>query len=352
MKIYDTIVIGGGQSGLSCGYYLRKAKLDYLIVDNGEKPGGAWNHTWETLHLFSPAESSSLPGWPMPKSTEHFPHRDHVIEYLCKYEEKYDLNIERPVNITDIKAEKDSFFLIGSNEYRAKSLIFATGTWSHKHIPEYEGFGDFDGISIHSGEYRSYKDFIDKKVLVVGGGNSGAQIAAELLKYTDVIWTCSDEPNFLPPEIDGKKLFDHATSIYRKKANGQDIKKDKLGDIVQVPEVKDALEKGLYQIEGKLARFDGNSAVWENGRREVVDAVIWCTGFKPALKLIEEMGGLDKGRLKTDGTKVEFCDGIWAVGYGNWTGFASATLIGVGRTAKKTVNEICEYLESPLSKTY
>jgi cation diffusion facilitator CzcD-associated flavoprotein CzcO len=87
-EIFDVIVIGGGQSALACGYYLRRAKLKYLILDKQDIPGGAWLHSWDSLTLFSPADYSSLPGWLMPKSEHRFPLRQEAIDYLRKYEYK------------------------------------------------------------------------------------------------------------------------------------------------------------------------------------------------------------------------------------------------------------------------
>ena len=89
-KVFDTIIIGGGQAGLAVGYYLRRAKLDFIILDNQDQSGGAWQHTWPSLRLFSPALMSSLPGRLMPKAKDgEYPHRDEVIHYLADYEEHY-----------------------------------------------------------------------------------------------------------------------------------------------------------------------------------------------------------------------------------------------------------------------
>lgn len=347
-NIYDVIVIGGGQSGLACAYYLQKRKIDYLVIDNQEAPGGAWNHTWESLHLFSPSESSSLPGWQMPKSTGKFPHKNHVLDYLAKYEERYSLNVQRPFHVNNISKDDSNFYVhTKGKSLKSKAIILATGTWSNRVVPHYPGYENFIGEKIHSGDYSEPQKYEDKKVLVVGGGNSGAQIAAELLKHTEVVWSCKYPPRFLPPDIDGKVLFEQATHLYRKKVAGLPVERPEIGDIVQVPDVKEALEKNLYKIRSEINRFEKEKVVFKDGDTEYIDSIIWCTGFRPALELIDDMGGLnERGRLKTDGTKALFCEGIWAVGYGNWTGFASATLIGVGRTAKKTVLELAEFLES------
>lgn len=98
----DLIIIGGGQSALACGYYLRRTNLNYIILDEQEKCGGSWLHTWDSLTLFSPAKYSSLPGWFMPKSEHAFPTKQEVIDYLCKYEQRYKFPIKRKVKLIKI----------------------------------------------------------------------------------------------------------------------------------------------------------------------------------------------------------------------------------------------------------
>jgi putative flavoprotein involved in K+ transport len=103
-EVHDVIVIGGGQAGLSLGYYLRRAKLDYVILDAEDGPGGAWRHGWDSLRLFSPAGYSSLPGWLMPPPAHAgYPTRDDVLDYLTRYETRYELPIRRPVRVRQVE---------------------------------------------------------------------------------------------------------------------------------------------------------------------------------------------------------------------------------------------------------
>ncbi|MDR7210227.1 FAD-dependent oxidoreductase [Flavobacterium piscis] len=154
-KIYDVIIVGGGQSGLACGYYLRRSKLDYLILDKQPQCGGAWHNAWDSLTLFSPAQHSSLPGWLMPKSENLFPLKQEVIDYLCQYEQHYQLPIERNIAVEKITSE-DKTFKISTNrgDYFAKAIIAATGTWSNPFIPKVKGIESFKGIQVHSANYK------------------------------------------------------------------------------------------------------------------------------------------------------------------------------------------------------
>ena len=187
--------------------------------------------------------------------------------------------------------------------------------------------------------------FLEKRVAVVGEGNSGAQILAEVSKVTETIWITQKEPQFLPDHIDGRFLFDAATQLYEAQKAGKQYKPPSLGDIVMVDKVKEARSRKVLKSVGPFDHFTEESLVWQDGHEEKIDVVIFCTGFEPALKHLAGLNMISKdGKPETEGTKSKFVDGVWFVGYGNWTGFASATLIGVGRSARKTVEEISEYL--------
>src|SRR5690606_28182242 len=134
--IYDVLIIGGGQSALACGYFLRRTGLRYLILDDQKQAGGAWQQGWESLTLFSPAAYSSLPGWMMPETEGKFPTRMETIYYLSEYEKRYDLPIERPVEVKSVKTVNGVFELTTSNKsYRSKAIVSATGTWKNPFVP-------------------------------------------------------------------------------------------------------------------------------------------------------------------------------------------------------------------------
>ena len=140
MKIYDTLVIGGGQAGLSVAYFLRRKKLDYLILDANNKAGGAWLQTWDSLKLFSPTTYSSLSGWAMPKSLEEYPTKTEFISYLEAYEKRYNFPIKRNIEVLSVTKENE-LFVVHANEgvYYSKTLVSATGTANKPFIPAYAG---------------------------------------------------------------------------------------------------------------------------------------------------------------------------------------------------------------------
>lgn len=346
MENFDVIVIGGGQSGLAVGYYLRRTGLSFVILDNQQEGGGAWLHTWHSLRLFSPAQWSSLPGMIMNGGGDYYPTRDEAIVYLKQYETKYNLPIRRAEHVKDVR-KNGHYFEVETSQgiYQAKVVVSATGNFGRPYIPTIPGQDQFNGTTIHSSEYKSPEQFRSNRIAVIGEGNSGAQILAEISKVAHTIWVTLKEPRFLPDHIDGRSLFDAATQMYEAQKNGKDYKPPSLGDIVMVDSVKAARETKVLNSVRPFDHFAEDSIVWADGREEKIDAAIFCTGFKPALQHLSSLDVINpQGKVDTAGTKSKNVEGLWLVGYGNWTGFASATLIGVGRSAKKTVEEIQSYI--------
>jgi putative flavoprotein involved in K+ transport len=350
VHVHDVLVIGGGQSGLAVGYYLRRTGLSWTIVDAQPAPGGAWQHGWDTLRLFSPARFSSLPGRLMEGGPDTYPSRDDALAYLRDYEARLGLGVERPLRVEGVRKDAASGdFLVKTDRgmRRARAVVSATGTWETPVVPDVPGHRAFGGVQLHSASYRGPDPFRRQRVLVVGGGNSGAQILAELAPVAQTTWVTLEPPVFLPDHVDGRYLFDQATERYRAKEEGRPPPPPaSLGDVVMVPGVKAARARGDLTAVRPFVRFTPAGVVWPGGREEAVDAVIWCTGFRPALDHLRPLGVVESdGRVRTEGTRSILEPRLWLVGYGNWTGFASATLIGVGRSARATVDEVVRELE-------
>lgn len=346
--IKEVIVIGGGQSGLACGYYLRRLKINFLILDKQVQCGGAWLHAWDSLTLFSPAQHSSLPGWLMPKSQNLFPKKQEVIDYLCQYEKRYNLPIIRSVVVENITAENKIFKVHTNNGiYYSKAIIAAAGTWNSPFIPKIKGKETFTGIQVHSANYKNPQQFLNLKVLVVGEGNSGAQIVAEISKVTTTKWSTRKPPQYLPDEVDGFYLFSIATDKYNAEKEGKPYNAAKydLGTIVMVPAVQEARSRGVLISSGSFESMYENGVIWSDGTKEDFDAVIWCTGFDYTTSFLNNLISKDeRGSIKTNEGRAIGVEGLWLAGYGSWTGYASATLIGINRHAKQICTEIKTYL--------
>ncbi|WP_328804622.1 MULTISPECIES: ArsO family NAD(P)H-dependent flavin-containing monooxygenase [Sphingobium] len=339
----DIVVIGGGQAGLSMGWHLLRSQRDFVVLDDGTLPGGAWRHGWDSLRLFSPAAYSSLPGWQMPPPGHYgFPTRDDVIAYLAAYETRYDFPVERPVQVSQLHKADDGRLRVETDRgsWLAKTVIGATGTWSHPFIPDIPGRSSFAGIQLHSAHYVRPDVFAGKTVLVVGGGNSGAQIHAEISQVAHSNWVTQSPPVFLPDDVDGRALFERATAMHR----GEAIAGPALGfaNIVMVPPVREARDRGALANVRPFIQMTPNGVVWPEAAETKVDAIIWCTGFRAALGFLGDLGFVgDDGRVAVNALgQAEAEPRLWLHGYGDWTGFASATLIGSGRRARAIVRAI------------
>jgi putative flavoprotein involved in K+ transport len=342
----DVVVIGGGQSGLAVGYYLRRTGLTYVILDNQREPGGSWLHAWKSLRLFSPAQWSSLPGMIMRGGTDSYPSLGEALEYLGLYESKYELPVKRPVTVLRVVKAGEGFRVETTDgNYQCRALVSATGSFMNPYVPKVAGWESFSGEILHSSRYDVAERFAGKRVAIVGEGNSGAQILAEVSRVADTLWITQREPRFLPDHVDGRFLFDAATQLYEAQKQGKAYVPPSLGDIVMVDSVKEARGRGVLKSVRAFERFSENSLVWADGREEKVDAVIFCTGFRNSLQHLAGLQVINaEGKVDTEGTRATSISGLWLVGYGNWTGFASATLIGVGRTAKATVEQVKAFL--------
>lgn len=340
----DVVVIGGGQAGLAAGYFLRRRGVSFAILDDGAGPGGAWVHAWDSLTLFSPAQWSSLPGWALPPPVGGgYPSRDAVVAYLAAYEARYALPLRRPVRVSDVVVEGEGFRVESdAGPVRARRVISATGTWGRPFVPEVAGRAVFAGVQLHSGQYRRAEAFAGQDVIIVGGGNSGAQILAEVsLLARRAVWVTEREPTFLPDEVDGRVLFERATIRWQAARDGRPPPplQGGLGDIVAVAPVRAARARGALASVRPFARLEADGAVWAYGTRMRADAVIWCTGFRPALGHLAGLGIIEADgfvRVAADGQALRR-PGLFLLGYGDWTGMASATLAGVTRAARDAV---------------
>ncbi|MGC0386745.1 ArsO family NAD(P)H-dependent flavin-containing monooxygenase [Streptomyces sp. SAI-129] len=343
----DVVVIGGGQAGLAAGYHLRRRGLDFTVLDADPAPGGSWQHMWDSLHLFSPAEHSSLPGRLMPaQAGETYPDAGHVVDYLADYEKRYDLPVQHGTRVDAVRRDGERLLVeADTGTWRTRAVISATGTWSRPFLPAVPGRSAFAGRQLHTVNYHSPADFTDQHVIVVGGGNSGAQIAADLALdgQVKVTWVTQRSPRFLADDIDGRALFDVATARRRALDAGRDDAGGvaSLGDIVAVPPVRAARDAGLLVARPMFARLTAEGVRWADGSHADADAVIWCTGFRPALAHLAPLNLRSaRGHIPTDGTRALGEPRLHLLGYGDWTGPASATLIGVGRPARDAAHEI------------
>ena len=284
----------------------------------------------------------------MPGGTSYYPTRDEALAYLADYETRYAVPVARPTRVTDIRRVAGSLKVhTDAGAWTARAVVSATGTWSSPNEPTMPGQETFGGQVLHSGRYRGPDLFAGQRVVVVGGGNSGAQVVADLFQTASVTWATRSPPTFLPDQIDGRYLFGEASARYRAMTEGAALPPPgTLGDIVMVESVRRARDSGALRAVPMFASFAPGGVEWADGRRTDEDAVIFATGFRPSLEHLTSLGVAEPNRrIVVRGTRSVREPRLWLVGYGDWTGYASATLIGVGRTARTTVEEIVRALD-------
>jgi cation diffusion facilitator CzcD-associated flavoprotein CzcO len=300
---------------------------------------------WPSLRTFSPTVYSSLPGWMMPAWTEDdgYPLACHVVDYLTRYEQRYDLPVVRPARVSRVERSASGMVVRSdAGGWEARAVVSATGTWSRPFVPAYPGMAEYAGRQLHTADYRDRNEYAGQRVVLVGGGNSAAQILAEVSQVAETTWVTLRPPRFLPDDVDGHDLFSIATARRRRLDSGaaDDAGVMGLGDIVMVPSVREARDRGVLHAEPMFDRLVPKGVAWRD-RVLDVDAVIWCTGFRPTLSHLSPLGLRNaEGHIATHGTQAVDEPRLHLLGYGDWTGPASATLIGVGRPARDAVSSI------------
>jgi putative flavoprotein involved in K+ transport len=342
--MYDTVVIGGGQSGLASGYHLQKAGLSFIILEASEQPAGSWPHYYDSLRVFSPAAFSSLPGMPFPGGMNHYPTRDEVIRYLLDYARRFALPVQTSTEVTGVHKTADGF-VIESNRgsFHARSVIAATGAFSRPHIPDLPGLKQFRGQVIHSARYLRPDAFVGQRIVVVGGGNSGVQIAVELAQVAEVSittreplmfarqrplgqdvhfwwWLTGTDRVLPPPRIGGPNVLD--TGRYRA-----------------------AIQSGKPDWRPFFTRLTEAGIEWADGRAERVDTVLMATGFLPNLDYLRGLDALcPDGRPQHQGGVSSTVPGLAYVGLRNQRALHSATLRGAGRDAAYVIGHLKRHL--------
>jgi putative flavoprotein involved in K+ transport len=348
--VFDAIVIGGGQAGLATGYHLKRAGLNFLILEAGSQPAGSWAQYYDHLKLFSPARYSSLPGIPFPGDPDHYPTRDEVVAYLVQYATHFELPVQLHTRVKQVHREGTQFRIttVDGREFRAHSLIAATGSFHHPFVPEIPGRDKFQGQVLHSVQYRNPEPFRNKRVVVVGAGNSAVQIAVEVAKVADVTLATREPINFKPQRLLGKDI--HFWSII----TGLDSLP--LGYWREVGKSVGVLDTGVYQAAiavGKPDRrpmfthFTENGVSWADGSTEAVDAVVLATGYRPSVEYLSPIGATDEvGRPLHRGGVSLTVPGLYYVGLSGQRSVASATLRGVGSDAAHVVSHLRRYLKT------
>jgi putative flavoprotein involved in K+ transport len=344
--LYDAIVIGAGQAGLAGGYYLQKAGLDFLILEASDEPVGSWPHYYDSLVLNSPARYSSLPGLPFPDQPDRYPARDDVVAYLRRYAAHFDLPIMTRTRVSNIE-RTDHFFRVITNDerfYLTRTVVAATGSFGHPYLPAIPGQNHYRGRVLHVADYRRPELFSGQRIVIVGGGNAAVRTGVELADVAEVTLATRNAIRYQPQHLLGRDIH------FWLRLSGLDRTQWTNGRTTPVyasDKQRAAFAANRLQRKPLFQRFTEDGVVWSDGRQEVVDSVIFATGYRPNLGYLTALGALDEAGdvLQRRGLSTSV-PGLGYVGLARQRSVASSTLRGVGADAKIVVDHLGKYCQT------
>lgn len=346
----DTLVIGGGQAGLAIGYHLSAARVPFLIVDANQRTGDSWRNRWDSLRLFTPNRFNSLPGMTIPGEDWGFPTKDELADYLESYAAHFELPIRHGVNVDRLSREGDRFVATaGDMAFEADNVIVAMASYQ---IPKRPGFAsDLDSriVQIHVDDYKNPGQLRDGDVLVVGLGNSGAEIAKELVRDRPV-WL-SGEPSavqpFRPERLSGRILMPFVGPVILNRVlttstpmgrRFHSKMRHKAMPLVRV-KPKDLLAAGVKRVSRVTGVVDGYPQL-EDGTVLDVANVVWSTGFAPGFSWIDLPVFDEAGDVVHNRGVVDEVPGLYFVALKFLYSVLSDTLLAVGRDAGYVVDHL------------
>jgi putative flavoprotein involved in K+ transport len=334
---FDTVVVGGGQAGLAMGYFLARQGRDFVILDAARQIGDTWRNRWDSLRLFTPAAHSSLPGMPFPAPPHAFPTKDEVAGYLERYAERFALPVRLGRRVEALSRHDSGYLLrTGAERYLAAHVVVATGAYHAPRIPDFAPQLDPRVVQLHSSAYRNPGQLPTGDALVVGAGNSGAEIALELAA-TRRAYLAGRDTGYIPLSLihNGLSLWLAAHLLTTDTRLGRRMREAsrQQGDPLIRLKPKDLAATGVERVPRVAGATDGRPRL-ADGRLLDVTTVVWATGFRPdfgwiALPIFDEAGEPRHHR-----GVVEAAPGLYFLGLPFQHTPTSAHVGGVGRDAR------------------
>ena len=347
----ETLVIGGGQAGLATGYQLSQRDLPYKIIDANERVGDAWRNRWDSLRLFTPNRFNHLPGMPFPGYHWAFPSKNEMADYLESYARKFDLPVELGVRVERLTREGDRFVTTsGDRPYEADNVVVAMSSWQRPRVPDYASELDPGIVQLHVAEYKNPGQLLEGDVLVVGAGNSGGEVAIELVRTHKVLLSGAGNGAipFRPESVAARVLMPfvgrvifHRVLTTRtpigKKARPKWIS---TGEPLIRVKPKDLAAVGVERVP-RVTGVQSGLPQLEDGRSVDVANVMWCTGFHPGFSWIDLPVLGPQEPLHRRGI-VESEPGLYFIGLKFLYSVSSEQIQGVGRDADYIAGKIAD----------
>jgi len=345
----EVAIIGGGQAGMAVGYLLKGQGRRFVILERAGEIAPAWRERWDSLALFTSRRYSALPALPFPGDPDGYPTRDEVIAYLEDYVETFDLSIELNSEVTALERDEDGRFRleVSGRTIIADQVVVATGPFQKPFVPELAEKIAADVVRTHAVGYRRPGDVPQGTVLVVGGGNTGFQIAKELSATHSVVLSIGSRQKPLPQRLLGRDLFWWLTKarILNKTVESRLGRKLSTRDTLIGSSPREMSKRYGVELKPRLVDVDGRRARFEGGSEVEVDGVIWATGYRPDYSWINVPIFDDAGRLRHR-RGVTDVPGLYFLGL-TWQHTRGSALIGfVKDDAEFIAERIAEYQQS------
>jgi putative flavoprotein involved in K+ transport len=343
----DTVIVGAGQAGLAMGYYLAAQGRNFVIVDGYDRVGDAWRRRWDSLRLFTPAAYDGLPGMPFPAPPDAYPTKDEMADYLEAYATRFGLPVRLRMLVEHLVRRRIGYVLCGDDWcIEADHVVVATGGFHSPRLPAFASALGPEILQIHSAEYQRPAQLQDGPVLIVGAGNSGAEIAVDLAARHPV-WLSGRDTGRVPQALRRhgvrERLFWWLASrvVTVDRELGRALKRRVLGRGAPLIRLRpeDLEAAGIRRVPRTVGARDGRPML-EDGRVADVANVIWCSGFRP------DFGWIRLPVFATDGYPVhcrgvvENVPGLYFVGLPFLYSLASSTVGGVGRDARHIAHHL------------
>lgn len=347
----ETLVIGGGQAGLATAYHLSRRGLDYAVIDANDRIGDAWRNRWDSLRLFTPNWFNGLPGMPFPGYHWGFPSKDEMADYLENYARHFDIPVETGARVQRLSREDGLFVATaGDRRFRADNVVVAMSSWQKPRVPEFADELDPGILQLHVSEYANPDQLEAGSVLVVGAGNSGAEVAKELAR-TKEVWLSGPDTGTIPfrPEsvaaralmrFVGRVVFHRVLTTSTPMGRRARPKMVSSGEPLLRVKPKDLAEAGVERVP-RVAGVQHGKPQLEDGR--IIDAanVVWCTGFHPGFSWIDLPVIQDETQQPSHRRGVvEEMPGLYFVGLKFLYAVSSEQIHGVGRDAAHIADTI------------
>ncbi len=358
----NTVVIGGGQAGLSVGHHLARREVDFLILDATARVGDAWRRRWDSLRLFTPARHAGLDGMPFPAPPFSFPTKDEMADYLEAYVRRFALPVRSGVRVDRLSRQGERFVATaGSRRFEAENVVVAMANYQRPRVPPFAGELNSGIVQIHSFDYRQPAQLRTGDVLVVGAGNSGAEIALEAARGRRT-WLAGRDTGHVPYRIDGlaarlglsrfvlRVLFHRVLSLSTpigRKARPKML--HRAAPLIRT-KPRDLAAAGVIRVP-RVVGARGGLPLLEDERVLDVANVVWCTGYDPGFSWIDlPVFGAD-GEPQHEAGIVATQPGLFFVGLHFLYAFSSEMIHGVGRDAARIAAVIAARGSSRIAET-